>query len=364
MASDLAASVIIPALDSRSTIGRAVSSIIDQKDARGRGVEVIVVDDGSRDDTGDVARDAGARVIRLDQRGGPARARNRGVAEARADVVIFTDADCAARAGFVAALLAPLDDPAVGATKGAYLSSQRELVARFVQLEYEERYARMAARPQIDFIDTYAAAYRKDLFLAAGGFDERYDLPSTEDQELSFRVHERGARFIFAPEARTEHLHAASLLAYARKKRKIGTFKAATLRAHPGKAVSDSHTPQGLKAQLLLAPLAVASLGLVIAAIAMEAVYASATSDFGQLTTALSLDLRSRIGAATCGVLLAFLVSCLPLVARARRDPALALAVPLLVLIRALSLGTGLAIGIARETVGGGVLEPRAKVAP
>lgn len=330
-----AATVIIPARDAAATIARAVLAVRDQVDGLGRGVEVVVVDDGSKDGTGDLARAAGARVLRTDGEG-PARARNLGLAAASTPLVIFTDADCAPRPGFVAALLSPFADPAVGGAKGAYETEQRRLVARFVQQEYEERYARMARRASIDFIDTYAAAYRLELLRSVGGFDERYRRPSTEDQELSFRVAATGARLVFVPGARVGHLHADSLAGYARKKAKIGYFKVATLRRHPTKAVDDAHTPLTLKLQVLLAPLAL--LGFAVCAAGSARV----------------LPLPQAATLAALAPLALLLLSALPLSLRCvARDWPVGLAAPALILVRALALGAGLAAGVLAECRGG-----------
>ncbi len=334
----LAATVIIPARDAADTIGRAVAAIRHQTDAAGRPVEVVVVDDGSVDDTGAVAQAAGARVLRAGG-DGPARARNLGLAEATSPVVIFTDADCAARPGFVAALLAPLDDPAVGGAKGAYETEQRGLVPRFVQQEYEERYARMARRASIDFVDTYAAAYRRDLLRALGGFDERYRRPSTEDQELSFRVAATGARLVFVPGARVAHLHAATLGAYARKKAKIGHFKVATLRRHPGKAVDDAHTPLALKLQVALAPVFVVAFAASLAAWSASLLAARPFAALAWTAAAAGLSLGA---------------SALPLWLRClARDWPVGLVAPALIAVRALALGLGLCTGLLAECRGG-----------
>jgi GT2 family glycosyltransferase len=339
---------VIPAHDAESTIGRAVRALA--------GHDVIVVDDGSHDATAKKAAEAGARVVRLETRGGPARARNAGVRATEAPVVVFTDADCEPLPGFVEALVAPLEaDPALTATKGVYVTEQRSLTARFVQLEYEERYARMARRREIDFVDTYACAYRRQALLEVGGFDERYDRPSTEDQELSFRLHARGARFLFVPAARTKHSHADSLRGYLRKKAKIGTFKVATLRAHPAKAVDDAHTPLTLKLQVLLAPLAVAGL-VSLAALAL----APASARAAEIVAAMraSAPLSPVAAALPVAVLLA---TTAPLVLRALgRDPLLAPLVPFFALGRALALGFGLLRGIVRPPFAdAGALPPR-----
>lgn len=197
-----------------------------------------------------------------------------------------------------------------------------------MQIEYEERYARMERRREIDFVDTYACAYRRAALVEAGGFDERYDRPSTEDQELSFRLHERGARFLFVPGARTKHAHVDSFTGYLKKKAKIGTFKVATLRAHPAKAIDDAHTPLTLKLQVLLAPLAV--LGL------------AALAAFAALVTPPRLEWL--LAASPFALLVA---TTGPLVLRAlARDPLLAPLVPFFATGRALALGFGLLRGI------------------
>jgi cellulose synthase/poly-beta-1,6-N-acetylglucosamine synthase-like glycosyltransferase len=337
-----AATVVIPARDAAASVGRCVSALAGQTTADGAPVRVVVVDDGSVDATGEVAAAAGAEVIRADG-DGPARARNLGVAAAETPLVVFTDADCAPREGFVQALCAPFVDPAVVATKGAYLTQQRSLVARFVQLEYEERYDRMARRESIDFVDTYAAAYRREVLEQVGGFDERYRRPSTEDQELSFRVAATGGRLLFVPEARVDHLHADTLWGYARKKAKIGYFKVATLRRHPGKAVQDSHTPVTLKLQLLLAPLALAGAALAACGLAARS--------GAVLPGAPTLAAWGMWGLAPAA---AFALTALPLWLRTlRHDLAVGLVAPALIFVRALALGVGVAAGLLGELRGG-----------
>jgi glycosyltransferase involved in cell wall biosynthesis len=89
-------SVIIPARNAADFIGRIVEAVIDQR-PQDVELEVIVVDDDSRDETVQVARTAGARVIELGSGGdgsNPAAVRNRGAAEAAGDLLVFIDADC------------------------------------------------------------------------------------------------------------------------------------------------------------------------------------------------------------------------------------------------------------------------------
>ena len=240
-------SVIVPAFQASARIERCLTALAHQTLSPEQ-YEVIVVDDGSTDDTANRAARCGARVLRLPRNQGPGQARNAGLAAARADIVVFTDSDCEPTPDFLAVLTAPLADTDVAATKGVYVSSQRALVPRFVQLEYESRYRHTATASTVDFIDTYAACYRRADLLRLGGFDPGFRV--CEDQELSFRVAEAGLNARFVPAARTYHQHAETLWDYLRKKFRIARWKVAVLRKHPGSALHDSHTPPTLKLQI------------------------------------------------------------------------------------------------------------------
>lgn len=312
-------SVVIPARNAASTLAECLEALAVQTVPSER-FEVIVVDDGSTDLTASIARTHGATCIPASPSGAAA-ARNRGVAEARGDLVLFTDSDCAPAPDWIERLAAPFADPGVVGAKGVYRTRERGAVPRFVQAEYEDKYARMARRDSIDFVDTYSAAYRRDVFLENGGFETAFPGASVEDQEFSFRLAEKGYRLVFAPGAAVYHRHDRTLADYARRKFWIGYWKTFLLRWHPEKALSDSHTPFSQRAQLILLAAAVplATAGAVFAPAAWAAL----------------------------GALILFFLSALPFMVRSvRKDPALALAAPVLLLVRAGALGAGLAAGL------------------
>ena len=116
-------SVIVPAYQAADVIGACVRALAQQTIERAR-YEIIVVDDGSTDATGDAAREAGAdRVVRIPH-GGPSTSRNAGIEAARGEVVLFTDADCEPAEDWIARMVAPLDDPQVMGVKGTYRTRQ------------------------------------------------------------------------------------------------------------------------------------------------------------------------------------------------------------------------------------------------
>jgi mycofactocin glycosyltransferase len=100
--------LVIPVRDRAAVLARALEGV----QLAGT---VIVVDDGSRDASGQVAREAGAEVVRRDVPGGPAAARNAGLAAAAASIVAFVDSDCEPQPGWLDSVLPHFADPVVGA---------------------------------------------------------------------------------------------------------------------------------------------------------------------------------------------------------------------------------------------------------
>jgi glycosyltransferase involved in cell wall biosynthesis len=317
-------SVVIPARDAARTLDECLAALSRQTlpcDC----FEIIVVNDGSSDDTVEVAQRWGARLISQPKRG-PAAARNRGVCQARGEIVLFTDADCAPAEDWVERLSQALCDPEIVGAKGTYRTRQREIVARFVQLEYEEKYDKMRHDRYIDFVDTYSAAYRRAIFETHGGFDLAFPRASGEDIEFSYRLSRLGCKIVFVPQAIVYHRHVDSAVGYLRRKFYVGYWRVLMYRRHPQKMVADSHTPQTLKLQVIVSML---------------------------IPVALLVSLvRREVGWGLAG-LIAFLVTTVPFCAFAwRKDRWIALLAPGLLLLRASALAAGLvagALGAARK---------------
>ncbi|MEZ4516251.1 MAG: glycosyltransferase [Chloroflexota bacterium] len=154
-----------------------------------------------------------------------------------------------------------------------------------------------------------------------GGFDERFVY--LEDQELSFRLAAAGQQMVFQPSAVVYHRHADTLWAYLRKKATIGYWKAQVVRRFPERLVRDSHTPQSMKIQMVLAA---AILGSILALIVASLI------NWGAAITASGL--------AVIAAIVLFLLSTVPFCVKAwPKDRVVALVAPFLLFVRAIGLG-------------------------
>jgi lipopolysaccharide/colanic/teichoic acid biosynthesis glycosyltransferase/GT2 family glycosyltransferase len=243
-------SIIVPVYNSQNTIGQCLDGLICQTIKRDA-YEILLVDDGSTDDTARIVENYPEIRYLPVKHGGPAAARNAGSYAARGEILAFTDSDCIPAPDWLEKLTAPFENPKVVGVKGAYRSQQKSIMARFVQLEYEYKYRRMAEQPSIDFIDTYSAAYQRDIFLKNGGFEISFSTPSVEDQELSFRLASKGYLLVFEPEAIVFHKHDANIKEYFYRKTGIGYWKAYMLRWLPQKTFTDSHTSPSQRWQIV-----------------------------------------------------------------------------------------------------------------
>lgn len=268
------ASVVVPAFNAEKTLGACLDGLMQQRFSRSQ-YEVIVVDDGSTDRTPEIAQHYAVTVISQENQG-PAAARNAGARTARGEIILFTDADCIPTADWIEQMLVPFREDEVAAVKGAYRTHQREIVARFAQIEFEERFHILERAGHTDMVDTYSAGFRQKVFSDFNGFDTRFPVANNEDTELSYRMAAANLKMVFNPAAIVFHLnHPDTVWRYARLKFDRGYWRMIVYRQFPDKMVRDTYTPKTLKIQIVALACLLLSLpfGLVSAEVGMRIVY-------------------------------------------------------------------------------------------
>lgn len=172
-----------------------------------RNFEILVVDDGSTDDSPSLARAQGALVLSPGGRKGPAYARNRGAEVAQGEILFFVDADVLVETGTLTRIAdAFTADAGLDALFGSYdedpaapnfLSQYKNLMHCFVHQQ---------GKRQASTFWTGCGAIRRSTFLASSGFDETYREPSIEDIELGVRLVRAGSRIELDPRLMVKHL--------------------------------------------------------------------------------------------------------------------------------------------------------------
>lgn len=200
--------VVVPAHQAEATLGDCLAALLSAGFAPD---EVVVVDDGSRDRTGAIARAHGVRVLRHDTARRPAEARNAGVrAAGEADPVIFVDADVAVHPDVRERIVRRFEaEPDLDALFGSYdtrppapavVSRYRNLLHHFVHRR---------AHPDAETFWTGLGAVRRARFEALGGFDPAWDY--LEDVEFGLRLRAAGGRIRLDPAIQGTHLKAWTL---------------------------------------------------------------------------------------------------------------------------------------------------------
>jgi cellulose synthase/poly-beta-1,6-N-acetylglucosamine synthase-like glycosyltransferase/peptidoglycan/xylan/chitin deacetylase (PgdA/CDA1 family)/spore germination protein YaaH len=197
-------SVLIPAFNESKVIATSIARILQSNHSN---LEVIVIDDGSTDNTSAVVRerfggDARVHLLTLSN-SGKARAINAGLTIAKGSVIVALDADTQFEPDCIAKLVRWFADPRVGAVAGnAKVGNRINTVTRWQALEYItaqnlERRA-LAAIDSITVVPGAVGAWRRSVLDQVGGFPVH---TLAEDQDLTLRIQTAGYRVIYDDQA-------------------------------------------------------------------------------------------------------------------------------------------------------------------
>ncbi|TVT05020.1 glycosyltransferase [Amycolatopsis bartoniae] len=192
-------SVIVPAYNEKECIEDTIRSL----QASDHPIEIIVVDDGSTDNTAELAEALGVRVIRQEN-AGKATALNTGIAAARHDLIVMMDGDTVFEPTTVGRLVQPFADPEVGAVAGnAKIANRRGLLAQWQHIEYVmgfniDRRVYDQLRCMLT-VPGAVGAFRRSALVQVGGVS---DATLAEDTDLTIALSRAGWRVVYEERAR------------------------------------------------------------------------------------------------------------------------------------------------------------------
>lgn len=206
-------SVITPTHNKRHLLSRTLDSLVRQDVGPGA-FEVVVVNDGSTDDTADyldtVSTQFTLKTVLVEENRGRAAARNRGLEHAEGELVVFLDDDMELTGSFLRAhRLFHQSRERVGGI-GNVINHPEVVMApidKYMSTRGAQKIKDRGELPWKYFSTNNASVLREDLE-AVGGFDENFVTYGFEDLELALRLNrERGIRFYFVGDARSLHIH-------------------------------------------------------------------------------------------------------------------------------------------------------------
>ena len=210
-------SIVIPTYNNACSLRKAVESLCVQTYPKNN-YEIIVVDDGSTDNTAQCIEELknnyplNLQYFSQDNKG-PSAARNLGIKHARGDIVAFIDSDCIAADNWIEEIIRFYDNDKVAGVGGKIEAVPTALTAsRYCA------YIRMHEKPKIDktgvaYLITGNASFIKSALKRAGGFDERYNFPGGEELDLCYRLKRCKYSFRFNSKAIVYNSHKQGLKA-------------------------------------------------------------------------------------------------------------------------------------------------------
>ena len=287
-------SFVVPVHNGATCVADTLASIAAQAD--GRPMEIIVVEDGSADESAALLRRL-AQHYPLTVVPGPGRgaaaALNAGIRAAAQPIICQVDQDVVLEPGWLTTLLGALEDPTVAAAQGRYIADpQASLFARIMGLDLEQRYERIGRYP--DHVCTGNTAYRASALKAVGLLDG--SLGYGYDNDLSYRLQTAGYRLAFCPDARSRHRWREGMQGYLVQQYGFGYGRLDVVARHPDRWTGDAVSP----ATMMAHPAVTAAAICLLAGGALSAAVAGRT--FGLVAAGVSVLLVLVVERAVAGV--------------------------------------------------------------
>ncbi|MEK6279313.1 MAG: glycosyltransferase [Acidobacteriota bacterium] len=204
-------SVVVPVYNGGQTVSATIEHLLWQSLAP---MEIIVVNDGSTDDTAAILKRFGNRIkVLTKDNGGPASARNEGARAASGSLIAFTDCDCFPDVDWLKELVKGFGSPGIVGTGGIVCGASNGVIGEYIDL-YSGLNPGCGSDGKVLHLVTANAAFRRDELLKANLFDERFRRAGGEDTELSVRLRSFGYELAFVDKAVVRHRHKKTIPGY------------------------------------------------------------------------------------------------------------------------------------------------------
>lgn len=196
--------------------------------------EVIVVDDGSKDATSEIAERHGTRCIRVPN-GGLSRARNLGIEAAKGEIVAFIDSDAYADADWLFYVVSALEEKGAAGVGGPNLSPPQDgFTAQCVDQAPGNPTCVLVDNERAEHIPGCNMAFRKEAFAAAGMFDATHRAAG-DDVDLCWRLLVADKKIVYHPSAVVWHHRRPTVRGYLRQQQGYGYAEAHLQQRYPGR---------------------------------------------------------------------------------------------------------------------------------
>lgn len=229
-------SIIIPAKNAQPVIRKCINSILDLNYSN---YEIIVINDGSTDETGKILLGYQGIKIVTTAGMGPSRARNMAVKFARGEFIVFTDADCIVDKNLLDELIEGINCFPETASCGGRQELpadagdfQKKVFLLMNKTGFITDYMRRGKNSIIEVPHNASCCvmYKKDIFLKEGGFLN--DLWPGEDVELDYKLRQAGYKLVFNPKAVVAHYRPDNPAAFFKMMLRYGWAQGVLVRRH------------------------------------------------------------------------------------------------------------------------------------
>jgi GT2 family glycosyltransferase len=192
--------VAIPCYNGAAFVDKAIASILSQSHPAD---QIIVIDDGSTDNSAEIIARYPVHLIRHETNKGLAAARNTAMAEAKGDILVFVDVDVIADPRLIEALLTGYTNPRIAGVGGQGIEANvHSLADRWRRAHAQQSHGN---KPKyVDFLHGLCMSFRLECLREIGGFDPTFRT-NAEDVDVSLRLKKAGYQLYYQPDAKVYH---------------------------------------------------------------------------------------------------------------------------------------------------------------